>query len=166
MDKNRLKEQLIIDEGLVLDMYRCTAGKNTIGVGHNLDDNPLTNIQLRYLGIPENSSNLDVINIISKKGVNKDWALFVLDNDIDVVFNQLKKAIPWIVDKPDEIQEALCNMCFNLGIRGLLAFKKTLAYIKDNEYEKASVELMDSKWAKQVGARSQRISDLIKNSNT
>ena len=38
MDTGRLTSALRRDEGCVLNPYRCTAGKLTIGIGRNLDD--------------------------------------------------------------------------------------------------------------------------------
>lgn len=162
MDKELLKTQLIEDEGLILHLYKCPAGKNTIGVGHNIDDNPLTKSQLRYLGIPENSSDREVISFLSRSGITKDQALYILNDDIDNVFEKLKNAIPWIVNKPNVVQRSLCNMSFNLGLAGLLEFKKTLALIKSNNFDSAANEMLNSKWAKQVGARAIRIANALR----
>ena len=53
-------------------------------------------------------------------------------------------------------------MAFNLGIYGLLTFKKFLKYLKNEEYVKASKEMLDSKWAKQVGSRARELSEQIR----
>ena len=50
------------------------------------------------------------------------------------------------------------NMVFNMGIKTFMAFKKTIAYIEKGEYKKASVEMRQSLWAKQVGNRAIRLS--------
>ena len=48
-------------------------------------------------------------------------------------------------------------MGFNLGINRLLQFEKFLTALENRDYETAAVEMMDSRWAKQVGPRSERL---------
>jgi lysozyme len=54
------------------------------------------------------------------------------------------------------------NMCFNLGINRLLGFKKALALIKSGNYTKASEEMLNSLWSKQVGDRSFRLAKMMR----
>ena len=90
---NRIKSQLVRHESLRLKPYRCTAGKLTIGVGRNLDDCRISQIE----------------------------AYTLLDNDIRNCEQQLLDEIPVIYNALDEVrQSVLLNMCFNLGIGGLL----------------------------------------------
>ncbi|WP_025899036.1 glycoside hydrolase family protein [Sneathiella glossodoripedis] len=133
--KADLIDSLVRDEGLRLKPYRCTAGKLTIGVGRNIEDN----------------------------GITKAEAIILLTNDVNTVFRELDKNIPWWADLPDGPRVALANMCFNLGWPRLSGFKKMLAALKDRNFKKAADEALDSKWAKDVGKRSQRISELIRN---
>ena len=134
MDKQRVAEQLVIDEGLRLKPYRCPAGKLTIGVGRNLDD----------------------------RGITSSEAMMLLFNDIDDFWAKLLKALPWIDKAPAPVQEALLNMCFNLGLSGLLTFKNTLALIQAGQYVKAADAMLDSKWAGQVGGRAKRLADMVR----
>lgn len=53
-------------------------------------------------------------------------------------------------------------MCFNLGIAGLLKFKKFIAAVNDGFFELAAKEMLDSLWAKQVGNRAIELSEQIK----
>ena len=53
-------------------------------------------------------------------------------------------------------------MAFNLGVNGLLGFRKTLALIEAGDYTKASVEMLDSKWARQVKGRATRLSEQMR----
>ena len=134
MDKQRVAEQLVIDEGLRLKPYRCPAGKLTIGVGRNLED----------------------------RGITSSEAMALLNNDIDDFWAKLLKALPWIDKAPAPVQEALLNMCFNLGLSGLLTFKSTLALIQAGQYAEAAEAMLDSKWAGQVGDRAKRLADMVR----
>lgn len=125
MNRERLKKQLIWQESLKLKTYRCTAGKLTIGVGRNLDDN----------------------------GISEVEAMFLLDNDLNSVEKDLDYSIPWWRKLDDARQEVIANMAFNMGIKVFLGFKQTLAAVQAGQYKDASVLMLDSKWAKQVGNR-------------
>ena len=122
----RIKEQLVRHEGLRLKSYRCTAGRLTIGIGRNLDD----------------------------CGISQSEAYVMLINDIMNCEKQLQSKIPDIYNGLDEVRKSvLLNMCFNLGINGLLGFKNTLAFVKVGDWERAANNMLVSKWAKQVGRR-------------
>ncbi len=132
---NRIKAQLVRHEGLRLKPYRCTAGKLTIGIGRNLDD----------------------------RGISQKEAYAMLERDILDFEQQLLDEIPDVYNGLDEVrQSVLLNMCFNLGIKGLLGFKNTLAYIKVGDWERAANGMLASKWAKQVGMRAIELSELMR----
>ena len=128
----RLKEDLIADEGLRLTPYQCPAGKTTIGVGRNLDD----------------------------VGITEAEAMTLLDSDIARVTAQLAKALPWL--QGDNVQRALGNMTFQMGLGGVLKFKKMLAALQVKDYTAARREALDSAWARQTPQRAKRVTDLIK----
>ena len=131
----RIKEQLVRHEGLRLKPYRCTAGKLTIGFGRNLDD----------------------------RGISKIEAYVLLENDIQNCEKQLLDEIPEIYNTLDEVRKSvLLNMCFNMGIKGLLGFNNTLAFIKAGDWERAANGMLASKWAKQVGMRAIELSEMMR----
>lgn len=134
MNKEKLVEQLLVDEGLRLKPYKCTAGKTTIGCGRNLDDN----------------------------GISKAEAMTMLDNDIDVCARDLDRKLPWWREMDDARQNVLLNMCFNLGINRLSGFKKTLALMQAKRYDAAAAEMLDSAWADQVGLRAARLAKVMR----
>jgi lysozyme len=132
---DRIKEQLVRHEGLRLKPYRCTASKLTIGIGRNLDD----------------------------CGISQSEAYVMLINDIMNCEKQLQAKIPDIYNGLDEVRKSvLLNMCFNLGINGLLGFKNTLAFVKAGDWERAANNMLVSKWAKQVGRRAIELSELMR----
>ncbi len=75
---------------------------------------------------------------------------------------ECKKAIDFFEGYPPTVQEALVNMAFNLGINGLLRFKNTLAYLDDHKWLAAADEMLDSKWADQVGNRAIEVSNMVR----
>ena len=130
-----IKEQLVRHEGLRLKPYRCTAGRLTIGIGRNLDD----------------------------CGISQSEAYIMLINDIMNCEKQLQSEIPDIYNQLDEVRKSvLLNMCFNLGISGLLGFKNTLTFVKAGDWEQAANGMLASKWAKQVGRRAIELSELMR----
>ena len=127
-----LREDLIADEGIRLKPYLCPAGKTTIGVGRNLDD----------------------------VGITEAEAMTLLDNDITRVKAQLAKALPWL--QGDNVQRAVGNMTFQMGLGGVLKFKKMLAALQAKDYTTARREALNSAWAKQTPQRAKRVTDLMK----
>jgi lysozyme len=129
-----LQKQLVLHEGVRLKPYRCTAGRLTIGIGRNLDD----------------------------VGISQDEALLLLRNDIARALSAVRAELPWF-DRLDNIrQRVLVDMCFNLGIDGLLAFKQTLAAVASGDYDRAATEMLSSRWAAQVGERARRLARMMR----
>ena len=143
-------QRLILHEGLRLKPYVCSKGYLTIGVGRNLVTNPLTAEEKAHLG----HKNL-------KDGITQNEAIYLLENDIRKYQYLCRKHIPFFEDLSDERQYALLDMAFNLGISGLLKFKKMLAAMCIGDYRGAAKECMNSRYAKDVGVRAQRIAMLI-----
>jgi len=56
----------------------------------------------------------------------------------------------------------MLNMAYQLGFAGFCKFKKTIAYLQEAEWEKASEEMLDSKWAVQTPNRAKELSEIIK----
>lgn len=130
-----IKEQLLKYEGLKLKPYRCPAGKLTIGVGRNLEDN----------------------------GITQKEAFILLENDILRCENELLEELTEVYTSLNETRKSvLLNMCFNLGITGLLGFKNTLAFIGSGDFERAANGMLASRWAKQVGRRAIELSELMR----
>lgn len=142
--------RLIINEGMRLKPYKCTSGKTTIGVGRNLDDNPLTDEEKALIGH-------DVM-----EGITEHQATMLLINDIKKVKDQLDKNLPWWRDLDNERQFVMIDLCFNMGISGLLTFHNTLRQIATGWYIRAGDNLLKSKYAKQVGKRAERNAECIK----
>lgn len=146
---NEAIERLVFHEGLLLKPYICPAGYLTIGVGRNLITNPLT------------AKEIEVVGKNYKDGISESAAFYLLKNDIKRSKEDLSKNISWFYQLDDERQYALLDMCFNLGIKRLLGFKKMLGAMFIGDYRGAAKECLNSKYAKDVGKRAQRIARLI-----
>ena len=70
--------------------------------------------------------------------------------------------LPWAIGAPEVVQDVLVNMGFNLGLGGLLGFKRTLAHLEAGAYTQAADAMLDSRWAGQVGERAQRLARQIR----
>ena len=125
-----LKDQLLRDEELRLKPYTDSVGKLTIGVGRNLSD----------------------------KGISFQEAQTLLVNDIGAALSELQSALPWTATLDDVRKGAMLNMTFNLGIGGLLEFHDFLARMERGDFPGAAGAMLDSLWARQVGARATRLS--------
>lgn len=124
-----LTDQLRRDEGWRTRPYPDTEGKITIGYGRNLDD----------------------VGISSEEG-----DLF-LANDIKAATVTLEAAFPWTMGLDDVRKGVLLNMVFNIGIGRLAGFKQFLASVQSGNWKQAAANMLDSKWAVQVGGRAQRL---------
>ena len=134
MNIQRLRQQLVTHEGVELKPYRCTSDKLTIGVGRNIED----------------------------RGISHTTAMQMLDEDIDICINELQQTLSYWNDLPSRVKEGLINLCFNMGISRLMAFKKTFAYLRSGDFGKAADELLDSRYANQVGQRAVDVADMIR----
>lgn len=161
------RDQLIRDEGLRLFPYRCPAGKLTIGVGRNLDDNPLTadEVMVFLLSRPDlivNNTSINEVRALllydfTRVGITEDEAHYLLDNDIKKVVADINYHLPWVNDHPAEVKNILTNMAFQMGINGLLKFHNTLNHIKNKNYHQAAENMKQSLWAKQTPKRAKRL---------
>ena len=149
MDISEIADRIRFHEGCVLFPYICPAGKMTIGIGHNVDDNPFTADELRVIGEDW------------KHGITKQSAYYLCNNDIKRCIEELKKKLPMYDNLDCERQYALIDLDFNMGWYRLSKFKKMLEALGAGNYKRAAEELLNSKYATQVGKRAQRIAKLI-----
>jgi lysozyme len=129
-------EQIVRDEGRVLHAYQDSLGFWTIGSGILIDKRKggrITEEESDYL-------TTNRINGLTAKLSTYSW------------FQLL-----------DEVRQAVfINMAFNLGIAGILKFTNMLAAVESQDWNRASVEMLNSEWATQVGDRAKRLADQIR----
>jgi lysozyme len=132
IDWESLAAELKRDEGFKPRVYSCSAGKQTVGYGHNLEDCDMTEFVAGIL----------------------------LKHDYTSVHSQLSEW-QWYCELDDYRKRIIINMGFNLGVNGLLKFKKMITSIIDRDYEEAAIQMVDSKWYRQVGNRAVRLSQMM-----
>jgi lysozyme len=134
MDPQKLRKMIAVDEGIRLKPYRCTAGKLTIGYGHNLDD----------------------------LGISKDIADKILDEDIkEAATTCLQVFGQQFTGWSENRRLGWLNLAFNLGFVRFFQFKNTIAAAKQGDWDKVEQGLRDSKWFSQVRSRAERVIMLI-----
>lgn len=141
--KSQLKAQLEFEEGRRLEVYTCTAGHKTIGIGHNLDVKPAFNGQR----IPD---------VISDQLCD-----LLFDRDLNDTITQLNSS--WTKNTTlDQVRrDAVLNMCFQLGVYGVLRFKLMLNALERSDWVAAKAHALDSSWAKQTPERAKRVSEQL-----
>jgi len=135
MNKEKLIEELKRDEGVELRPYKCSAGFLTLGVGRNIEE----------------------------RGITMDESDYLLANDITICEEEATRVFKWYDTLSDVRQRVILNMIFNLGLTKLLNFKKFLAAMEAEDWEEAGKQMLDSRWAKQVGNRADRLEQMIVN---
>ncbi len=120
-------------EGYRDSVYQCTEGYDTIGYGFAIKDLKLSE---------------EICNIILTEKIAK------LQFDISNKFE-------WFEDSPNLVKDVVTNMCYQLGLSGFSKFKQTIYYLETEQYEEASIECLDSLWAKQTPNRAKELSEQL-----
>lgn len=134
---SKLIEQLKIHEGVRTHAYFCSEDKITVGVGRNVDAN-------------------------GGLGLSEDEIDYLLSNDIKRCRDELELNFDWFKELDEVRQDAMINLCFNLGITSLRKFSKAIAAMSAQDYDTAAMEFLDSRWANQVGTRALDVTDMIR----
>lgn len=121
-------------EGLSLKLYKCPAGRGTVGYGRNVED----------------------------KGISVAEAEYLLANDIRQAGEQLSRDYWWFPLLGEVRQAAMVDLFYNLGPLGLSKFVKFLKAMSSGEWQKAGDELERSLWFGQVGRRGPRVVAMVR----
>lgn len=130
-----LRERIKRHEGFRLYPYWDTTGNLTIGYGRCL----------------------------SRRGISKDEAELMLGNDIAYAtdgYSRLPDAVRWNCNEAR--RDVFIEMIFQLGVVGVLKFKKMLAELENGDFGKAADEMLDSEWHKQTPTRCRELSDMMR----
>jgi lysozyme len=140
-----VKEDLIKHEGYKDEIYLCSEGIPTFGIGHAVKEND-----------PEYT--WPVGTPVEKDRIDSAFLADVQDacNDVDTLFEDA-----W--NKPDNVQRVLVNMAFNIGRTRFGKFKKMIAAVNSNDFEEAANQMVDSVWYNQVGNRSIELENWMRN---
>lgn len=117
MDLLKLKQSIIKNEGFESKPYLCPNKKLTIGYGRNLEN-----------------------------GITEREAVILLENDLLNLKLELEDKLP-VFKKLDNVRRnVLMEMAYNMGVPKLLNFKNTIEFLKKNDFDSASKEMLNSKW--------------------
>lgn len=152
MASPELIAQLKRHEGLRLFVYCCTAGRRTIGYGHNLDANPLSAEERKVTGYRD--------GVISAAGA--DW---LLQRDVERTERALIERLPWVANLDPVRRDALVNMAFQMGVAGLCGWKTTLNLLRSGQWGMAAERMAATLWARQTPARAKEIIAQMKTGN-
>lgn len=158
----RIEQQLVIDEGSRLTIYKDTEGKYTIGIGHLISNNPSTTRTqaIALLDKELNRSTQGTITPLEQSNLfRKDLAAVqtgIAHSSFGAVYRGLDPVR----------QSAIQNMCFQLGILGVSKFKKMWAALARGDYSQAAKEGLDSNWFKQTPNRSKRVMTTLRTAST
>ena len=140
MNLIKLKNEIADDEGIKYEIYRCSEGHPTGGIGHLI-----TEWDEYYYG-------KEIGTKISHDQVD---AWFV--KDMETTIKDCKLLFSQFDNLPEEIQHVLANMCFQLGRPRLSKFKNMIAAVEDLDWAKMADEMEDSRWYRQTPNRAQRL---------
>lgn len=128
-----LEREVADDEGFRSHIYKCTAGAWSIGYGTNLSD-----------------------------GIDRDEALLLMRHRPGKVVASLESRLPFWAKLTDDRRRVLANMGYQMGMGGLMGFRRMLAAMERGDYDTAGKEMMDSKWAKHDSpARARRLAKVM-----
>jgi len=133
---SKLVEMIKRHEGVRSHVYLCSAGYETLGVGRNISESGL--------------------------GLSDDEIEYLLANDIERVKGELSDTYFWFGALNEARQDAMIDICFNLGLTRLRGFVKALEAMSREQFDIAADEFMDSRWASQVGNRAIRVTEMIR----
>ena len=139
MDVDKLRKQLEIDEGVVHEIYLDHLGYATFGIGHLVRDTD-----------PENGWEVGT-------AISEARCIEAFESDIVGVLSDCEILYPDFGDLPEEAQQIIANMMFNLGRPRLSKFKGMKAGVDARDWERAADEMVDSSWYRQVTNRADRL---------
>ena len=140
----QIKEDLVRHEGYVTEIYLCSENYPTFGIGHMVTE---TDMEYTWpVGTP----------------VTDERILQVFHDDCKIAVEDAEKLVDNLYDHPDDVIRVLVNMVFNLGRPRLSKFKNMLAAVEAKDYVKSAEEMIDSKWYRQVGRRSEELVEIMR----
>ena len=129
-----LLKQIKQHEGFKSTVYECTEGYETIGYGFAIKDLKL----------------------------DEDIAELILIRKLAELQERIASAFGWFYNSPEEVKDVVTNMCYQMGVSGFAKFKKTIYLLETEQYDEASIEMLNSLWAKQTPNRAKELSEQIR----
>ena len=144
MDIEKIREQLEFDEGCVYEIYNDHLGYATFGIGHLVTESDPE--QGQSLGTP----------------VSSDRVAEAFESDIQSVLRDCNVLYSDFHNLPEEAQQVIANMMFNLGRPRLSKFAGMKRGVDARDWDAAADEMVDSNWYRQVTNRADRLVERIR----
>jgi len=145
MDIEKLRKQLEIDEGIVHEVYLDHLGLATFGIGHLVIDSD-----------PEYGAEVGT-------AVAESRCIEVFNQDVEIVLSDCKILYSDFDELPEEVQQIIANMMFNMGRPRLSKFKGMKRGVDARDWNAAADEMVDSAWYRQVTNRAERLVERMRN---
>ena len=145
MDIEKLREQLEIDEGVIHEIYLDHLGYPTFGIGHLVTDDD-----------PEYGANVGT-------KVDETRCIAAFNEDVETVLRDCNILYEDFEDLPEEAQQIIANMMFNMGRPRLSKFKGMKRGVDSRDWNAAADEMVDSAWYRQVTNRADRLVERMRN---
>jgi len=104
----------------------------------------------------------DTVGYGTKMPITKLEATMLLRGRLFQKVEELKQKEPYFKLLPETIQDVIIEMSYQLGVNGVLRFKRMWSALKEGDYEKAGLEMLDSKWYTQTPARAKELSEVVR----
>ena len=141
---SQIKEDLVRHEGYVTEVYLCSEGYATFGIGHMVTADDMEHTW--PVGTP----------------VEDERILQVFHDDCMVAVADAECVVDDLYSHPDKCIRVLVNMAFNIGRPRLSQFKNMISAVNANDYHLAADEMIDSRWYNQVGRRSKELVEIMR----
>ena len=132
-----LIERIKKHEGFSPVVYKCPNGYDTIGYGQ----------RVKYLKVTEDQAT--------------EW----LVEEVKELKRRIASTFGWGFNSPDEVKKVVVEMVYQMGLSAFSKFKKTIYLLETEQYKDASIEMLDSLWAKQTPNRAKELSEKIRSIN-
>jgi len=144
MNIEQLREQLEVDEGCVYEIYNDHLGYPTFGIGHLVTESD-----------PEQGHGLGT-------AVSFERVAEAFESDIQSVLRDCNILYSDFHNLPEEAQQVIANMMFNLGRPRLSKFAGMKRGVDARDWNQAADEMVDSNWYRQVTNRADRLVERIR----
>tara|TARA_R110000772_G_scaffold23275_8_gene62393 strand:+ start:5896 stop:6339 length:444 start_codon:yes stop_codon:yes gene_type:complete len=134
-----LRESLEIDEGCIAKIYNDHLGYPTFGIGHLIKKSDI-------------EFGLEIGSEVSEERIQE-----VFEKDVDTTIQECRVLYSDFDELPEECQQVIANMMFNLGRPRLSKFKMMKNAVDNRDFVEAALQMLDSKWASQVPNRANRL---------
>ena len=145
MDMEKLRQQLVIDEGVKYEIYNDHLGYATFGVGHLVLESD-----------PEYGSELGT-------SISESRVIEAFEQDCENVLRDCNILYENFEDLPEEVKQIVANMMFNMGRPRLSKFKGMKRGVDAEDWNAAADEMVDSAWYRQVTNRAERLVERMRN---